>query len=415
MPKQIEFDGVVHEFPDDFTDADIAAALGGGGSAPEPSAPAGGMLPTAGSFIGSLAGTIGGIPGRIAGAGVGGALGKGAELFMDEKDDSFTDSLKAMGTEGAKQAGLEAAGGMVGRGLKAIAPKMADVALSPIESLARKYPNIGKTYVREGKLFSRIRGGVGAVGKKSSATQAATLRTESRKSGDAMLEAADAAGAPKIQTRRTLSELRPIMREAATDVRTGKADARPEMVARVKAYTTRTPDASLSEANVLRRRLDDTADKAFTAARSGQAVNTSEATVDKALAGGLRRRIKEGAAAAGQKNYAATTERTRDLAGLTKALDKAATRKHLLTRTLGISTGVAGSAAGAAGSGGDPGATIGGGLGTLGATYMLTNPRNLGRMALASHGAGQVAEATPQMLRAALLALMLANGEGEDK
>lgn len=30
MPKQIEFDGTIHEFPDDFTDADIAAALGGG-------------------------------------------------------------------------------------------------------------------------------------------------------------------------------------------------------------------------------------------------------------------------------------------------------------------------------------------------------------------------------------------------
>lgn len=29
MPKRIEFEGTVHEFPDDFTDEDIAAALGG--------------------------------------------------------------------------------------------------------------------------------------------------------------------------------------------------------------------------------------------------------------------------------------------------------------------------------------------------------------------------------------------------
>ena len=30
MPR-VEFEGQIHEFPDDFTDADIAAALGGGG------------------------------------------------------------------------------------------------------------------------------------------------------------------------------------------------------------------------------------------------------------------------------------------------------------------------------------------------------------------------------------------------
>lgn len=29
MPKRVEFEGVVHEFPDDFTDAEIASALGG--------------------------------------------------------------------------------------------------------------------------------------------------------------------------------------------------------------------------------------------------------------------------------------------------------------------------------------------------------------------------------------------------
>ena len=29
MPQQIEFEGVTHEFPDDFTDQDISKALGG--------------------------------------------------------------------------------------------------------------------------------------------------------------------------------------------------------------------------------------------------------------------------------------------------------------------------------------------------------------------------------------------------
>lgn len=34
MPQRIEFEGVIHEFPDDFTDEEIAAALGGGGDQP---------------------------------------------------------------------------------------------------------------------------------------------------------------------------------------------------------------------------------------------------------------------------------------------------------------------------------------------------------------------------------------------
>lgn len=33
--KRVEFDGKIHEFPDDFTDADIAAALSGGQAAPQ--------------------------------------------------------------------------------------------------------------------------------------------------------------------------------------------------------------------------------------------------------------------------------------------------------------------------------------------------------------------------------------------
>ena len=33
MPQRIEFEGAIHEFPDDFSDADIAAALGETGPA----------------------------------------------------------------------------------------------------------------------------------------------------------------------------------------------------------------------------------------------------------------------------------------------------------------------------------------------------------------------------------------------
>jgi hypothetical protein len=45
MPQRIEFEGAIHEFPDDFTDADIAAALGEPSS--PPSARGGGATTTA--------------------------------------------------------------------------------------------------------------------------------------------------------------------------------------------------------------------------------------------------------------------------------------------------------------------------------------------------------------------------------
>jgi hypothetical protein len=47
MPKRIEFDGVVHEFPDDFSDADIAAALSV--EAPKQEKSVGGFLENVGS------------------------------------------------------------------------------------------------------------------------------------------------------------------------------------------------------------------------------------------------------------------------------------------------------------------------------------------------------------------------------
>ena len=404
------------------TEEQILAAIGPRQPKPQPevkapAAPAGGMLPTAGAFGGSLLGTIGGLPGRVAGAAAGGALGKGAEMLLDDKDQSIRDGLGEMGMAAATQGGMELAGGMIGKGLKAGATKLADVALNPIESVARKYPNIAETFIQEGRLFNGLRkrvglsAGVGPVGTKAAVADAGRLQGQSRVASDTMLAAADAAGAPKIQTRKVLGELRPILRDAATDVRTGKADVRPVVVARARALTQRTPEASLSEANVLRRRLDDSADKAFEAARKGQPVNATEASVDKAIATGLRKRVREGAEAAGQTGYQAATQRTRDLAGLRKALDKASTRKHLLTRNMGLTA--AGVGAVNAVAAGDPYEGAGAGLGTLGAAYLLTNPRNLGRTALGMDAIGSAAPWVPNVSRALLLSQLLNDSEAE--
>lgn len=398
MPKQIEFEGKIHEFPDDFTDADIAAALS---QSSAPKAPAGGMLPTAGSFVGSLVGTLGGLPGRIAGAGIGGALGKGAELLFDEKDDSVIDSLKAMGGEAVKQGAFEAAGGLVGKGLKAVAPKIADIALNPIESVARKYPNIGKTYVDVGKLFPRLRGGVGQVGKKSSTDAARSLMKASRTSGDAAIAAADAAGAAPVRGRQVIQELRPLYDEAGKLARTGKTDARPAILARAKSFARQNRAVPNAIANDMRRSLDNAAEKAFEAERRMGPPAGIEAQMDKALAGGIRNAVRTNAPQA-----TATTKRTGELAGLTKALDKASTRKHLLTRNMALTAGALGAGGGVLS--GDPQAGLGAGMGTLGAAYMLTNPRNLGRIALGTDAIGTGVQFLPEATRAALLMQLLA-------
>jgi hypothetical protein len=61
MPKQIDFEGQVHEFPDDFTDADIAAALAQVSPAPShrPEKSVGGLLSNAGGDVAEMASGIG--------------------------------------------------------------------------------------------------------------------------------------------------------------------------------------------------------------------------------------------------------------------------------------------------------------------------------------------------------------------
>jgi hypothetical protein len=77
MPQRVEFDGEVHEFPDDFTDADIEAALGGAApqAAPEQS---GSALSVGGPLAGLMAAAPGIVSGVNAAARAGGPALAGA-------------------------------------------------------------------------------------------------------------------------------------------------------------------------------------------------------------------------------------------------------------------------------------------------------------------------------------------------
>lgn len=421
MPIQVQIDGTVHEFPDDFTDADIQAAL----SAETP-AKAGpsiadrtiDALPMIGGAVGGFAG---GVPAKLArlvgvkapnlmgtaGAALGGMAGEGFKETAnalrgrwEDVPETVVGRLTKISTEGLKQGGLEGIGRGIGKGLTSIAPKIADVALSPIKSLQQKYPNIAKTYVQEGKLFSGLRGGVGAVGTKKAVEQSGALRTASRANSDRLVAEAEAAGVPAIPAHKVIRGLTPIADRASRLAETGKSDVSQKVIARGQWFAANNPTLTLTKAHETRRLLDDAADPVFKAAQRGAAPASAvrEAEVDAALAGGLRKELRSSV-----KGLEGSDARTMELSGLTKALKDASMKRHLLTRNLGLTSGAIGVGTGLLS--GDPSAGVTAGLGTLGTYYAATNPRNLGRMALGAAGAGNAMRYSPQAARA-LLALM---------
>lgn len=412
-------DGTEHVFPAGFDPKKAAAIVRG---APAAAGPTGvsaekvaGAAPVLGGMIGSA---VGGAPGALlggaAGSGYGQLLRHAGEIpgaIADVSRNLFTEPAATLqgfgqgameggvgaGVSGAIQGALDKGGQLVGAGLKAVAPKLADLALNPIESVAKKYPNIAETYVKVGKLVAPgSRGGVGAVGKKSSVEQAKKLTGAKRQEGDALIQAADQAGAPPAGGVGAIQELQAMRPTAQRVAKTGGVDNDPAILERMVQFTAKNPRISNVEANQMVRDLDMVTNKAQANARaSGPPVGINE-EMNKAVAQGLRGQIRDNV-----KGIEPIKAETMDLAGLTKALEKASVRKHLLTRNLGLTSGAIGLGTGLMSQ--DPAAGVGAGMGSLAAYYAMTNPRNLGRMALASRNLGNAAEWSPQVARLAAL------------
>lgn len=381
MAKRVEFDGVVHEFPDDFTDADIQAALG----TEEPSAPARGMLPMAGAFGGSLLGTIGGIPGRIAGAGIGGALGKGAEMLTDDTDQGFMEGATAMGTEGLKQAGFEAAGGVVGKALKAGGSRLFQSMLKPSKAVRQEFP----TVVRDS-----IKAGV-PVGKRG-AEKADRLVTEAGQRTRETLASAEAAGAKPVNMRPVVASLgRTRAKVAKQPMR--EADLQTVRGVRNQALKENPHPISLTQAQEMKQAAQRVAGEGYSKIAKGGDVNSVPLDANMDLASGLRAAIERRVPAVAPLN-----QRTQKLIGVRRAAEDAEGRiANNAPIGLGMSTGIAGAAG--LGAGAFSGDTTTG-AGTAAAILALTNPALASRLAIGMDRAAPVASFTPQMLRAALLA-----------
>jgi hypothetical protein len=343
-----------------------------------PSAPAGGMLPTGGAFAGSLLGTLGGIPGRIAGAATGGAIGKGAEMFFDEKDDTLGDSLKAMGAGGAVGKGLKALGGGLYRGGVRLLPR----------TLRQEHENIAETGLREGIALT-----------KRGATKAGELVGQSRQKADAIIGAAEQAGAPPVRPIEVISALRPVGQKMKTQAALGLPDETPALAQRARAFAAQNKGGiPLTKAQGLKREAQDLATTAYKARDKGAVINGMEALTNEAQAKGLRRAIEARVPAVADVNT-----RTQDLMGLTRGAEHASETGHILSRL-----GSGGLVGGLAGFGGLGPAALGAGAGLA-----LGTPGGLTATGLGMRKLGSAASYSPQALRLAALLGQLAAEQPE--
>jgi len=97
MPKQIEFEGAVHEFPDDFSDAEIAAALDGGAPETTQAAAAGGMPGTASAVTAGALGLASAAPAIVSGVNM---LAKGAGAIANKTGAKYAPGVVALDAAG---------------------------------------------------------------------------------------------------------------------------------------------------------------------------------------------------------------------------------------------------------------------------------------------------------------------------
>lgn len=365
--------------------------------AAKPSTPAGGWLPDAGalggSILGSLTGPLAPVT-RVLGAGIGGALGKGAEMFFDEKDDTLMGSLKAMGAEGAKQGGMEIAGGVAGKGLKLLGrgAYQGGIALLP-KGIKQEFAKEGM-----GKVGFKRNIALTARGAKKADKEIAKSSEEAKN----LLWKADERGAKQITPNDVLrhGDMEKVADKAARREQLGRTDEVEKVLGRVTDFVKRNRDPiRLTKAQPLKREAQELAEPVFRALDKGNVVRDTDALVDRSLAKGYRRSIEESAKGV-DIDVAPINRTTEALIGLKEGAQHAADTGHILSRLggAGIGAGIAGF------TGGMFPAVAAAGAGSL-----FTTPGGLTRTGLGLKGLGQATYFAPDAARVAALLNLLAN------
>jgi hypothetical protein len=399
MPKSIEFDGVVHEFPDDFTDADIAAALtqvspqashGQSGETPAQMVNVGGRgtgldlrlsrrrsadaLPTigggVGAALGGLTSPVTGPVGPAVGAALGGGAGTALRSMVRGESPNANEVIDSGLGQGALQAvtplGTAAAKGLYKGG----------VALLP-KGIKQAFPNLAETGFREGVALTR-RG----------AEKAERAIGESAGTADAMIASAQAGGAKPIAPIEVLRELRPVGQKIRTQEGLGLPSEMPALMTRAKSFMGRGP-LDLQQAQALKKEAQDLATTAYKARDKGAVINSIEALTNEGQARGLRKGLESRVPGLGDVNA-----RTQSLIGVRDAAEHASQTGHVLPRVLGaIGLG------GAAGPAGMAPAALAAGVGGT-----MTTPGGLTATGLALK---PIAAHLPSATRIALLLSLL--------
>jgi hypothetical protein len=401
----VEFNGVVHEFPDDFSDADIAAALSQVSPAashePQAETPVqpvnvGGRgtgldlrksqrrsadaLPIIGSGIGAAVGAltspVTGPVGPAVGAGIGGAGGTALRSLAKGEGVDGGEVLES----GITNAGIQAAGpavGLLGKGLY-----KGGAALLP-KGIKQQYPNIGTTGFKEGIALTR----------RGAAKADDAIASSSNKAKD-MIAVGHQQGAPPIQPMEVLREMRPVGKKLALRAEAGRANEMPVLMDRAKKLIAGGPIPT-PKGNAMKGELQDLSTAAYRAQDRGAVINGTEALMDKKQAQGLRLALERRTPGLGDVNA-----RTQDLMGVRAGAEHAADTGHVLSRL--------GGAMAFGGMAGPAGALPA--VAAAGAGATMTTPGGLTAAGLALKGAGKV---LPDALRAALLLELLTRDEQE--
>lgn len=173
MPRTVKGpDGVLHQFPDDASDAEISRALDASAAqkatprtwtdtavnaVPMVTAGIGGLVGGAGGTVAGFG--VGGAPGAIGGAALGGAVGESLRQFLNlargkQAPTTALEAAKDIGVSAITNAAMEGGGQLIGAGMKAAAPaimaysaKVPQIITETYDTTSRK---IAKTLLDNG-------------------------------------------------------------------------------------------------------------------------------------------------------------------------------------------------------------------------------------------------------------------------
>ena len=339
--KRIEFEGKVHEFPDDFTDTDISAALAQVKASPAvvssrttPLAaraaqvpawlanmlPAGGGM--AGAAMGAPLGPLGAVLGGIGGAMAGGAAGEaGREAATGQAIDPGQ-----IAREGGMQGVYQAAGGLAARPLSWAARNLMRGAARIPADVYQYFPDVVETLLKERiPLGDPTRRAFGIPGGRTGTQIAAQRMGAAVAPRDVMLDTAEQAGI-KLDPGDMLKHVDKLIRKTG--------NSRLKVNEKLKVLGKELDDflrdnpgkMTPNEAKALKQAAQDEAQAAYAARSKGQYLKGDTRLQEKfnaALARGVREEMEKAIPKRGKTTFQQAEKRVQSLTGAQQAVARA--------------------------------------------------------------------------------------------